>query len=304
MSRLNKLDISAGAGSDLLREVTLRETAGLFLLSPGANTSLEEQVTCGLAAAARVSSYLGQGSVTSRAMAVDIDVKACRGCGDCAVVCPYIEMRVRDNGVPYAFVDKALCYGCGMCVSSCDTGAIIQQSQSDKQLESALSSLLSKGQGSNLFATKRATPDMLVFACNWDGWSCLEAASYLGLSYSASVKSIRIRCLSRLHAGLILKAFELGAEGVMLLGCEPGKCHFETDGACVQAEYEKARQLLHLFGIPKERLVLMQLPAFDGHGFVRQITKLARGLRGPSTKRYARAAGLRSRRVARVKAKR
>jgi coenzyme F420-reducing hydrogenase delta subunit len=191
-----------------------------------------------------------------------------------------------------------------MCVSSCDTGAIIQQSQSDKQLESALSSLLSKGQGSNLFATKRATPDMLVFACNWDGWSCLEAASYLGLSYSASVKSIRIRCLSRLHAGLILKAFELGAEGVMLLGCEPGKCHFETDGACVQAEYEKARQLLHLFGIPKERLVLMQLPAFDGHGFVRQITKLARGLRGPSTKRYARAAGLRSRRVARVKAKR
>ncbi|MBM4451447.1 MAG: hydrogenase iron-sulfur subunit, partial [Chloroflexi bacterium] len=260
MSRLNKSDVSAGTSSDLLREVTLRETAGLFLLSLGADDAPEEQVMRGLAAAARLSSYLSQGHVTSRAMAVDIDAKACRGCGDCAAVCPYIEMRVRDSGVPYAFVDKALCYGCGMCVSSCDTGAVIQQSQSDKQIELVLGSLLSKGQAPDILGTKKRAPDVLVFACNWDGWSCLEATSYMELSYPASVKVVRVRCLSRLHAGLILKAFELGAEGVMLLGCEPGKCHFESDSGCVLAEYEKARQMLELLGMPKERLALTQLP--------------------------------------------
>ena len=126
----------------------------------------------------------------------------------------------------------------------------------------------------------------------------------MGLSYPASVKVVRIRCLSRLHAGLILKAFELGAEGVVLMGCEPGKCHFESDGGCVLAEYEKAQQMLELFGMPKERLVLTQLPAFDGRGFVEQVTKLASRLRKPCAKRGARAAGLRSRCAAGVKAKR
>ncbi|MBM3173608.1 MAG: hydrogenase iron-sulfur subunit, partial [Chloroflexi bacterium] len=304
MSRLRKMDISAGVRSDLLREVTLRETAGLFLLSLDADSSLEGQVMRGLTAAARVSSYLSQGSVTSRAMAVDIDAKNCRGCGDCAVICPYIEMRARESGVPYAFVDKALCYGCGMCVSSCDTGAIIQQSQSDKHIELVLRSLLSREQASDMLGTKKLAPDVLVFACNWDGWSCLEAASYMELSYPASVKVVRIRCLSRLHAGLILKAFELGAEGVMLLGCGPGKCHFESDSGCVLAEYEKAQQMLELFGMPKERLTLSQLPAFDGYGFVEQVAKLVRGLRKHSVKRAAVAASSRSHRTAAVNAKR
>ncbi|MBM4451579.1 MAG: hydrogenase iron-sulfur subunit, partial [Chloroflexi bacterium] len=147
----------------------------------------------------------------------------------------------------------------------------------------------------DIFGTKKPAPDVLVFACNWDGWSCLEAASYMELSYPASVKVVRVRCLSRLHAGLILKAFELGAEGVMLLGCEPGKCHFESDSKCVLAEYEKARQMLELLGMPKERLALTQLPAFDGHGFVEQVAKLFRGLQKSPAKKSAKAVGLRSR---------
>ena len=50
---------------------------------------------------------------------------------------------------------------------------------------------------------------VVVFACNWDGLSCVEAAAQEDLCYPASVKVIRISCLSRLHLGLILKAFEL-----------------------------------------------------------------------------------------------
>ena len=116
--------------------------------------------------------------------------------------------------------------------------------------------------------------EVIVFACNWDGWSCIETATNSGLSYPASVKVVKVSCISRINAGLILKAFEFGAAGVMLLGCEQGKCHFGVDSECITREYEKARRILNILGIWEGRLALVQIPAFDGHEFVRQITKL------------------------------
>jgi len=118
-----------------------------------------------------------------------------------------------------------------------------------------------------------ATPytEVLIFACNWDGWSCIETAANLGVCYPASVKVVRVSCLSRIHAGLILKAFEFGADGVMLLGCEPGRCHFGVDGEYIINEYEKARSILEMLGMRKDRVALVQLPAFNGHEFVMRV---------------------------------
>jgi coenzyme F420-reducing hydrogenase delta subunit len=116
--------------------------------------------------------------------------------------------------------------------------------------------------------------EVLVFACNWDGWSCIETASSLGLYFPASVKVVKVSCLSRVHVGLILKAFEFGADGVMLLGCEQGRCHFGSGSEHVINEFEKARTILEMLGIWKGRLVLAQPPIYDGHQFVAQIMNL------------------------------
>ena len=118
-------------------------------------------------------------------------------------------------------------------------------------------------------------PEVLVFACNWSGWSCIETAAGLGLSYPLSVKVVRVSCLSRIHAGLMINAFELGADGVVLLGCEPGICNFGSNGERIAGEYEKARSLLEMLGISAGRLALWQLPAFAGRQFVEQIAELS-----------------------------
>ena len=111
----------------------------------------------------------------------------------------------------------------------------------------------------------------MVFSCNWGGWSCIDAAVNAGLQYPASVKVLRVSCLARVHAGLILKAFEFGADGVMLLGCEPGSCHFDSDNMCVSKEYEKTQDILDMLGIWGNRLALVQLPAFDGQQFIARL---------------------------------
>jgi ferredoxin len=146
ISRVNNSGHLARVGGDLLREITIKETAGMFLLLPNGVELAEDLILCGLAAAARVSAYLEQASISPRAMAVKIDSKLCRGCGNCADICPYIEMREHGDGTVYAYLDKALCLGCGVCITSCPTGAITQPLQSDKQIVSTLRSMLRPGQ--------------------------------------------------------------------------------------------------------------------------------------------------------------
>ena len=118
----------------------------------------------------------------------------------------------------------------------------------------------------------KLSADIVVFTCNWDGLSCIEAAAQAGLHYPTSVKVVRVSCLSRLHQGLILRAFDLGADGVMLLGCEPGKCQFDADAELIAQECEKARKVLRLLGIEERRLLLNHMPSGDGHGFVKRVT--------------------------------
>jgi coenzyme F420-reducing hydrogenase delta subunit len=120
--------------------------------------------------------------------------------------------------------------------------------------------------------------NIVVFACNWDGLSCIEAAAQKGLSYPASVKVVRVSCLSRVHSGLILKAFELGANGVMLLGCNSGGCHFEIDSGLIEREYGKTRNILGLLGLQEKRLALIRLPGGDGAGFVKQVHDFIAGI--------------------------
>jgi len=127
---------------DYLREVTIGDLSGVFLIPPDGSKSSQEQVFRGLASAARVSTFLKQASISPRITAVEIDTKLCRGCGDCANLCHYIEMKEQKDGAFYASVDKALCLGCGACVAICPTGAITQPFQSDRQIVSTVRSMI------------------------------------------------------------------------------------------------------------------------------------------------------------------
>lgn len=114
--------------------------------------------------------------------------------------------------------------------------------------------------------------NIIVFTCNWDGLSCVEVASQKGLRYPSAVKIVRVSCLSRVHSGLILKAFELGADGVMLLGCKEGDCHYEKDAGLIEQEYQKTRNILELLGFSQEQLSLVRMTRGNGTGFVKEVT--------------------------------
>jgi coenzyme F420-reducing hydrogenase delta subunit len=101
---------------------------------------------------------------------------------------------------------------------------------------------------------------VVVFACNWDGLSCIETAAQKRLSIPASVKIVRVSCLARVHTGLMLKALELGADGVMLLGCDSHNCHFGIEEKLIDQNYGKAWEA----GKFKDEMMTLTIPQAKG----------------------------------------
>jgi len=115
-------------------------------------------------------------------------------------------------------------------------------------------------------------PRIVGFVCNWGAYSGAEMAGLEGREYPASIRLVKVMCLGRLNLGLLLKAFELGADGVMLLGCPEADCYYDSGMEKTRELFMQARKMLHLLGIEPERLVLVEVPLGRGDILVKQIS--------------------------------
>jgi len=199
--------------------------------------------------------------MTGPLLKAQVEAWRCRGCGTCKEVCQAEAIEVwGDRAWPIAQVDSSLCTGCGTCAAFCPSGAITAGYISDRQLEVTLEALL---------ASPNPEPKVVVFSCNWKAYSGAEMAGMQAISYPPNARLVRLQCLGRLHLGLILKAFELGAAGVLMLGCPPGECEHRSEGA--EELFKRTRALLSLLGIDKRRLQMDSLPLGDGQLFARKV---------------------------------
>jgi coenzyme F420-reducing hydrogenase delta subunit len=119
-----------------------------------------------------------------------------------------------------------------------------------------------------------------VFTCNWSPYSGMETAVIEQLSYSARVYPIRVMCLGRLRPGIILKAFERGAHGVLLLGCPEDECRYEFGGRRSQEVFAVARDLIRTMGYSDQRLQMDRVAAGDGKAWVSKVHAFVAGLNG------------------------
>jgi coenzyme F420-reducing hydrogenase delta subunit len=124
-----------------------------------------------------------------------------------------------------------------------------------------------------------AEPKVIVFTCNWNAYNGLETAGVEGRSYSPSVYPLKVMCLGQISPGIILKAFENGADGVLLLGCPLDECHFEFGNRRAEEVFQEAKNLANLLGYRDQQLQLDWLAAGDGQGFVEKVERFLTGLK-------------------------
>lgn len=110
-------------------------------------------------------------------------------------------------------------------------------------------------------------PRIVGFLCNWCSYAGADLAGTSRISYPANIRVIRVPCSGRVDPMLVVKSFELGADGVLVAGCHPGECHYLEGNYHARRRFALLRSLLDYLGIEKERLQVEWVSASEGKRF-------------------------------------
>jgi len=117
-------------------------------------------------------------------------------------------------------------------------------------------------------------PKIVAFLCNWCSYAGADHAGGQHRDVPAQLKIIRVMCSGRVDPQFILKAYQEGADGVMVLGCHPGDCHYKEGNYKTLRKMKLLEQLLEQFGVEKERLRLDWVSASEGEKFSRVTNEM------------------------------
>jgi F420-non-reducing hydrogenase iron-sulfur subunit len=130
-------------------------------------------------------------------------------------------------------------------------------------------------------------PKIVGFLCNWCSYAGADAAGSAHKTYPANINVIRVMCSGRVDPEFILKAFKEGAEGVILMGCHPGDCHYKEGNYKALKRYYLLEKLLAQFGVEKGRVRLEWVSASEAEKFTHVVTEMVTEIKkmGPLTLR-------------------
>lgn len=104
---------------------------------------------------------------------------------------------------------------------------------------------------------------IIAFCCNWCSYAAADLAGISRIQYPCSVRIIRVMCSGMVHPDMILHALEQGADGVMLIGCHFGECHYQDGNQKALARMEILGEILTDLGYQKEQLQTTWLSATE-----------------------------------------
>lgn len=127
-------------------------------------------------------------------------------------------------------------------------------------------------------------PKIVAFCCNWCSYAGADLAGVSRFQYPPTIRVIRVMCSGRIEPIFILKAFEAGADGVLVSGCHIGDCHYIDGNKSAEMRVKVTSEILDLIGLSSDRLRLEWISASEGMKFaevIRSFTEKIKEL-GPS----------------------
>jgi F420-non-reducing hydrogenase iron-sulfur subunit len=94
-----------------------------------------------------------------------------------------------------------------------------------------------------------------------------------------NLRIIRLMCSGRVDPSFILRAFQLGADGVLVAGCHPGDCHYQEGNFKALRRVLLLKRILREFGIDERRLRLEWISAAEGEKFAKVSTDFTEEVR-------------------------
>jgi len=119
---------------------------------------------------------------------------------------------------------------------------------------------------------KEFEPNIIGFLCNWCSYAGADLAGTSRLKYPPNIKSIRVMCSGRVDPVFILEALRKGADGVLVAGCHPGDCHYQSGNYKTNRRIKLLKKLLREMGIEPERVRFEYISASEGVKFAQVVT--------------------------------
>ena len=119
---------------------------------------------------------------------------------------------------------------------------------------------------------KKFEPKLLGFLCNWCAYAGADLAGVSRFQYPANMRVIRVMCSGRVDPTFIFQALKSGVDGVAVLGCHHGDCHYQTGNYEAENKMHMTQQVLQRVGIEPERLYLDWVSAAEGKRFSEVVT--------------------------------
>lgn len=115
-------------------------------------------------------------------------------------------------------------------------------------------------------------PKILGFLCNWCSYAGADLAGVSRIQYSPNIRIIRVMCSGRVDPVFVAEAFSNKIDGVLVLGCHPGDCHYISGNYEAEIKMNMLDKLLKLVGF-SERLRLDWVSASEGNRFAQVVNE-------------------------------
>ena len=104
------------------------------------------------------------------------------------------------------------------------------------------------------------------------------------LQYPSNIQIILVPCTGKVDVLYILRAFEKGADGVYVVGCMEGDCHFNNGNFRARKRVEQAQKILDVIGVGGERAQMYNLSSSEAPRFVQSAFEMDEKIRtlGPN----------------------
>jgi len=123
-------------------------------------------------------------------------------------------------------------------------------------------------------AAETFEPKIIALVCNWCTYLGADLAGTNRMEYPTNVRIVRLPCTGRIDFNLIIKAFETGADSVLVSGCHPGDCHYTSGNFHARRRWMLFRELLETMGIDMDRIHFTWISAAEGNKWQQVITDI------------------------------
>jgi F420-non-reducing hydrogenase iron-sulfur subunit len=127
-------------------------------------------------------------------------------------------------------------------------------------------------------------PKIIGFLCNWCSYAGADLAGVSRIQYPSNIRIVRVMCSGRIDPIIPLEVFIKGADGILVLGCHPGDCHYVEGNLYEERKIQMLKKLIALTGLEPDRLRLEWVSASEGQRFAQIVTEFTEQIKklGPS----------------------